>query len=68
VARGLRVINPQEAGAIALLEPVLNPLWAYLVSPATEVPPVTTFVGGAMIVGALAWRYSPWGSRGQART
>jgi DME family drug/metabolite transporter len=68
VARGLRVVNPQEAGAITLLEPVLNPLWAYLVSPATEVPPLTTFVGGAMIVGALAWRYSPWRRRGAAST
>jgi DME family drug/metabolite transporter len=63
VARGLRVVNPQEAAAITLLEPVLNPLWAYLVSPATEVPPTTTFLGGSLIVGALAWRYRPWRRR-----
>jgi drug/metabolite transporter, DME family len=59
VARGLRVVSPQEAGTITLLEPILNPIWAYLVSPRTEVPDLFTFVGGAIIVGALAWRYWP---------
>jgi drug/metabolite transporter (DMT)-like permease len=59
VARGLRVVSPQEAGAITLLEPILNPIWAYLVSPRTEVPSPFTFLGGAMILGALAWRYWP---------
>jgi DME family drug/metabolite transporter len=59
VARGLRVVSPQEAGAITLLEPILNPVWAYLVSPKTETPPLTTYVGGAIILGALAWRYWP---------
>ncbi len=63
VARGLRVVNPQEAGAITLLEPLLNPLWAYLVWSKTETPTVATLVGGAFIVGALAWRY--WPSRHQ---
>lgn len=56
-ARGLRVVSPQEAGTITLLEPILNPLWAYLVS--GEVPSPFTFLGGAFIVGALAWRYWP---------
>jgi DME family drug/metabolite transporter len=64
VARGLRVVSPQEAGMITLLEPLLNPLWAYLV--AREVPKLPTFIGGALILGALAWRYWPfrktWGS------
>jgi DME family drug/metabolite transporter len=57
VARGLRVVSPQEAGAITLLEPLLNPLWAYLV--AAEIPPASTYLGGALILGALAWRYRP---------
>jgi DME family drug/metabolite transporter len=61
VARGLRVVNPQEAGTIMLLEPILNPIWAYLVSPETEVPEVWTFVGGAVILAALAYRYWPVG-------
>lgn len=59
VARGLRVVSPQEAGTICLLEPILNPLWAYLVSPATEVPHPATFLGGGVILAALAWRYWP---------
>jgi DME family drug/metabolite transporter len=60
VARGLRVVSPQEAGTITLLEPLLNPLWAYLVSPASEKPTLYTLLGGGCIVGALAWRYWPW--------
>jgi DME family drug/metabolite transporter len=59
VARGLRVVSPQEAGTITLLEPILNPVWAYLVSPKTEVPSIFTLIGGAVIIGALAWRYWP---------
>ncbi|HKA06596.1 MAG TPA: DMT family transporter [Gemmataceae bacterium] len=58
-ARGLRSVHPQEAGAIILLEPLLNPLWAYLISPETDTPPTTTWVGGTLILGALAYRYLP---------
>jgi drug/metabolite transporter (DMT)-like permease len=57
VARGLKTVSPQEAGTITLLEPLLNPLWAYLVS--GEEPHWYTFAGGAFILGALAWRYWP---------
>jgi drug/metabolite transporter (DMT)-like permease len=59
MARGMRVVSPQEAGTITLLEPLLNPIWAYLVAPAKEVPSAYTFVGGGFILGALAWRYWP---------
>jgi len=59
MARGLRAVSPQEAGVITLLEPLLNPLWAYLVAPDTETPTIYTFLGGAFILGALAWRYWP---------
>jgi drug/metabolite transporter (DMT)-like permease len=58
VARGLRVISPQEAGTITLLEPLLNPWWAYLVS--GERPSTFTFVGGVLILGSLFWRYAPF--------
>ena len=58
-ARGLRSVSPQEAGAITLLEPVLNPLWAYLVSPETDTPTIYTAIGGVLILGALAYRYLP---------
>jgi drug/metabolite transporter (DMT)-like permease len=60
MAQGMRVVSPQEAGTITLLEPLLNPVWAYLVAPATEVPSAFTLVGGCFILGALAWRYWPW--------
>ncbi len=58
VTRGLRVVSPQEAATITLLEPLLNPVWAFLVSP-NEVPRWFTFAGGVFILGALAWRYWP---------
>jgi DME family drug/metabolite transporter len=57
MTRGLRSVSPQEAGTITLLEPILNPMWAYLV--AGEVPLPATFLGGVFILGALAWRYWP---------
>jgi drug/metabolite transporter (DMT)-like permease len=59
VARGLRVVSPQEAGTLTLLEPLLNPLWAFVVAPEKESLPPATFVGGALILGGLAWRYWP---------
>lgn len=65
VARGLKTVSPQEAGTITLLEPLLNPLWAYLVS--GEQPHWYTFAGGAFILGALAWRYWPRKAADRAR-
>jgi drug/metabolite transporter (DMT)-like permease len=66
VARGLQTVSPQEAGTLTLLEPLLNPLWAYLVSPATEGLNRYTLIGGACILGALAYRYWPFGpARGE---
>ena len=58
-ARGVRAIGTQEAGIITLLEPVLNPVWAYLISPETEVPTQWTIVGGGLLLLALGWRYVP---------
>jgi len=57
--RGLRVVGPQEAGIITLLEPILNPIWAYLIAPEKEIPTVWTLVGGFILLIALAWRYYP---------
>lgn len=65
MAHGLRSVSPQEAGTITLLEPLLNPLWAYLVCPETEVPSLPTWIGGACILGALAWRYWPRSAEGR---
>ena len=60
MARGLRSVSPQEAGTLTLLEPILNPVWAYLVAPEKEKPTIYIAVGGACILGALAYRYWPW--------
>lgn len=56
-ARSLKAVSPQEAGLITLLEPVLNPVWAYLIAPHKETPTIWTCVGGGMLLLALAWRY-----------
>jgi DME family drug/metabolite transporter len=66
VARGLRCLSPQEVGSLTLLEPLLNPLWAYLVYPEKEKPTWFTLVGGAFILGGLLYRYFPW-RRGEQR-
>jgi drug/metabolite transporter (DMT)-like permease len=63
MARGLRVVSAQEAGMICLLEPLLNPLWAYLA--AGDVPDSATVIGGSIILAALAWRYAPRGMFGK---
>ena len=57
-ARGLKTVGPQEAGIITLLEPLLNPVWAYLITPATDTPNRPMFLGGGLILAALVWRYA----------
>jgi drug/metabolite transporter (DMT)-like permease len=56
-ARGLREIGAPEAGLIALLEPVLNPIWVVLV--VHEWPARPTLVGGAFLLAGVACRYAP---------
>jgi drug/metabolite transporter (DMT)-like permease len=56
-ARGLRSISPQEAGIITLIEPLLNPVWAYLITPEKDTPTLPMLIGGGFILTALAWRY-----------
>jgi drug/metabolite transporter (DMT)-like permease len=63
VARGVQSISPQEAGTITLAEPLLNPVWAYLIS--GEQPHGYSIVGGAFILGGLAWRYWPGRKRAE---
>lgn len=65
-ARGLRTVGPQEAAIITLLEPLLNPVWAYLISPATDTPNAPMFLGGGLILAALLWRYAPRPGRSAA--
>lgn len=53
--RGLRSISSQEAALIVLLEPVVLPLWVYLVW--GETPRWWTMAGGGLIFAGLAIRY-----------
>jgi drug/metabolite transporter, DME family len=57
--RGLRSVSPQEAAIITLLEPLVNPVWAYLLTPEKDTPNVWMLVGGTLILLALVWRYIP---------
>lgn len=54
-SRGLRSVSVQEAALIALIEPVLNPLWVALI--VGEMPSKATVWGGAMILLGLGVRY-----------
>jgi len=58
-ARSLRAISPQEAAIITLIEPLLNPVWAYLLTPEKDTPTLSMFLGGGLILLALVWRYLP---------
>jgi drug/metabolite transporter (DMT)-like permease len=63
MARGLQTVGPNEASLISLLEPLLNPLWAFLVVPDKERPTAATWVGGAFILAGIACRFWPAGSQ-----
>jgi len=54
-SKGLETVSLQEASLIALIEPVLNPLWVALV--VGEIPSAATLAGGAMILLGLGVRY-----------
>jgi drug/metabolite transporter (DMT)-like permease len=56
-ARGLRSVGAPEAGLIALLEPVLSPLWVVLLH--GEKPAPASLVGGLLLLSGVACRYLP---------
>jgi DME family drug/metabolite transporter len=59
-ARGLRSIAGHEASGIALLEPILVPVWVFLAwhnAPGYQAPRWWTMVGGALILCGLIFRY-----------
>jgi drug/metabolite transporter (DMT)-like permease len=58
-ARALRTVSSQEAAIITLVEPLLNPVWAYLLTPEKDTPNASMFCGGGLIFLALVWRYVP---------
>ncbi|MGH9866722.1 MAG: DMT family transporter [Candidatus Polarisedimenticolia bacterium] len=54
LTRGLHGVTALEASLLLLVEPMLNPLWAWAVQ--GEVPGAWTLAAGAIILGATAWR------------
>jgi drug/metabolite transporter (DMT)-like permease len=58
VAISLKQISPQESAMLCLIEPLLSPLWAWLIAPEKESPTVWIACGGACIFGALVYRYT----------
>ena len=52
---GMRRVVAREGALIALLEPLLNPVWVVLV--VGEIPSSTTIVGGGIILVGLTWCY-----------
>ena len=52
--RAIRQVSALEASLLLLIEPVLNPMWTWLVH--GESPGIYTLVGGAVIVSATALR------------
>jgi drug/metabolite transporter (DMT)-like permease len=61
--RGLRTVSPHEAAIITLIEPLLNPIWAFLLTPEKDTPNVWMFCGGGLILLALVWKYVPFNAR-----
>jgi len=53
--RGLREVESSEASLLALIEPVLNPVWVALFY--GEEPTAATIAGGAIILLGLGFRY-----------
>ncbi|MGH7797214.1 MAG: DMT family transporter [Candidatus Binatia bacterium] len=54
-SKGLQSVSLQEASLIALIEPVLNPIWVAMT--VGEIPSAATLAGGGMILIGLGVRY-----------
>ena len=52
--RGLKHVTATRAAIIGMAEPVANPLWVFLL--VGERPAVLSLAGGAIVLGAIAWR------------
>jgi drug/metabolite transporter (DMT)-like permease len=64
-ARGLQGIGTAEASLLALIEPILSPIWVYLAI--GERPAVATIVGGLFLLAGVACRYWPFLTPGKER-
>ena len=52
--RGIRHVSATEASLVGMLEPIANPIWVLLFL--GERPAATSVAGGAIVLGAIAWR------------
>jgi drug/metabolite transporter (DMT)-like permease len=51
---GLRHVTATQASLVGMLEPISNPIWVFLVL--GERPGPFSILGGAIVLGAIAWR------------
>lgn len=51
---GLRYVTATQASLVGMLEPIANPIWVFLFL--GERPGVFSLLGGAVVLGAIAWR------------
>jgi drug/metabolite transporter (DMT)-like permease len=63
LATGPRYLSAPEVGMFYLLETVLAPIWVWLIF--AETPATMTFVGGAILVAAIA-AHSVWMAKGKS--
>ena len=54
---GAKLVPPAEASLISILDVVMGPLWVWLAF--AERPDAATFIGGAFVLAAAAWRLIP---------
>jgi DME family drug/metabolite transporter len=54
VTRAIRHVSALEASLLLLVEPVLNPLWAWWIH--GERPGAWALVGGGIILAATVWK------------
>jgi drug/metabolite transporter (DMT)-like permease len=54
LTRAVRTVSALDVSLLLLLEPVLNPLWAWWLQ--GERPGRWAALGGALVLGATAWR------------
>lgn len=53
-AAGVSRVSALESTLLAMLEPILNPVWVALAT--GERPSVTALIGGAIVIGVIVWR------------
>ena len=52
--RGIAHVPATQASVVGMLEPVANPIWVFLLL--GEAPSAFAVLGGAIVLGAVAWR------------